>query len=258
MHTTMAAVLALGAALLVGSSVVGCTPTPTPVPPLKAAPAPTAAGAQPKAPADPARLLQNVQWLGHAAFRLTGDKTIYLDPYQLKTNVPADIILITHSHGDHCSPADVAKIKKPQTTIVTVADCAKFEGDVRTVKVGDALTVQGVSIEVVASYNVDKTNHPKANGWVGYIVTVNGVRIYHAGDTDRIPEMDALKVDVALLPAGGRYTMNASEAAMAANAIKPGVAVPMHWGAVTGTRADAEQFVQVCTVPAQIMTVTAD
>jgi L-ascorbate metabolism protein UlaG (beta-lactamase superfamily) len=199
-------------------------------------------------------LLKNVQWLGHASFRLTGEKVVYIDPYQLKTTQPADIILITHGHGDHCSPGDVSKIRGANTVIVTTGDCApKLGGEVKVIKAGDKITVQGVSIEAIPAYNIGKTNHPKEAGGVGYIVTLNGVRIYHAGDSDHTPEMDAVRADVALLPAGGQYTMDAREAAEAANAIKPQVAIPMHWGSVVGTRADAEQFAQLCKVPARIL-----
>ncbi len=130
----------------------------------------TPSAAPSKAPAPASALLRDVGWLGHASFRLTGEKVIYIDPYQLKTSKPADIILITHSHGDHCSPADVAKIKKPETTIVTVADCAnKFQGDVKVVKVGDKLDVSlfkpGDKITV--------TGISKGRGFAG------GVKRYH-------------------------------------------------------------------------------
>jgi L-ascorbate metabolism protein UlaG (beta-lactamase superfamily) len=200
------------------------------------------------------KLLENVHWLGHASFRLLGEKVVYIDPYQLRTTQPADIILITHGHGDHCSPGDVSEIRRANTVIVAPGDCAsKLGGEVKSIKAGEKIVVQGVSIEAVPAYNINKTNHPKSAGGVGYIVTLNGVRIYHAGDTDHTPEMDAVRADVALLPAGGTYTMNAREAAEAANAIKPQVAVPMHWGTVVGSEADAKQFVQLCQVPARIL-----
>jgi L-ascorbate metabolism protein UlaG (beta-lactamase superfamily) len=199
-------------------------------------------------------MLENVHWLGHASFRITDGKTIYIDPWQLKDNVPADIILITHEHYDHCSPEDVRLFLGPKTTVVATADCAaKLGGDVVIVRPGDKITVQGIAVEAVPSYNLDKPFHPRQSGWVGYIVTVNGVRIYHAGDSDHIPEMDSLRVDVALLPIGGKYTMTASEAAAAANAMRAGVAVPMHWGGIVGSRKDAERFRDDCKVPVQIL-----
>ncbi len=199
-------------------------------------------------------MLQDVHWLGHASFKLTGDKVIYIDPWQLKGGETADIILVTHSHHDHCSPEDVARIRGPQTTVVATADCAGLlQAPVQTVKPGDRLTVQGVTIEAVPAYNIGKSFHPQAQGWVGYVVTVNGRRIYHAGDSDHTPEMDAVQADVALLPVGGKYTMDAEEAAAAANAIRPGVAVPMHWGGIVGSRSDAERFAEMVKVPVEIV-----
>jgi len=145
--------------------------------------------------------------------------------------------------------------RRGATIIVAPEACAaKFKGDVRTVKPGDALTIEGVTIEVVPAYNLDKPFHPKESGGVGYIITtVEGTRIYHAGDTDLIPEMDQVRADVALLPVGGTYTMDAVEAARAANKIKPKVAIPMHWGTTVGSRRDAEQFRDLCEVEVKIL-----
>jgi L-ascorbate metabolism protein UlaG (beta-lactamase superfamily) len=184
-------------------------------------------------------MLEQIHWLGHDAFRIEGPPTIYIDPYQLgEDNPPADLILITHDHGDHCSPQDVAKIQHADTTIVTIGAAAeKLTGDVRVVAPGDTITVKGIDVEVVPAYNVNKFRspgvpfHPKASGHVGFVVAVDGQRIYHAGDTDHIPEMADLEdIDVALLPVGGTYVMVPEEAAEAARTIHPGVAVPMHVG----------------------------
>ena len=188
-------------------------------------------------------VLSKMAWLGHDCFRIEGAKRIYTDPYQLAGGAPADIILITHDHFDHCSPDDVAKIQNAQTVIVATGDCAaKLKGKVRTIKPGDKLNVEGVEIEAVPAYNTNKKFHPKANGWVGYVFTVDGVRIYMAGDCDRIPEMKDIRCDIALLPVSGTYVMTADEAAGAALDIKPKVAVPMHYGAIVGSAADAERF----------------
>jgi len=199
-------------------------------------------------------MLQNVHWLGHASFKLTGEKVVYIDPWQIQAAERADIILITHGHHDHCSPEDVAKIRGPNTAVLATGDCTEqLGGRVEAVKPGQRLTVQGVTVETVPAYNLDKSFHPKQNGWVGYVVTLNGLRVYHAGDSDHTPEMDAVRADVALLPVGGKYTMTAAEAAAAANAIKPAVAVPMHWGEIVGSRQDAESFRAQCEVPVQIL-----
>jgi L-ascorbate metabolism protein UlaG (beta-lactamase superfamily) len=201
-------------------------------------------------------LLEGITWLGHASFKIKAPEgVIYIDPWKLPSAEPADLILITHEHYDHFSAEDVQKIRKPDTTIITTASvAAQLKGDVKTVKAGDTLTVKGVKIEVVPAYNPAKQFHPKQAGGVGYIITAGGRRIYHAGDTDAIPEMNQVKADVVLLPVGGKYTMTAAEAAKVANAIKPAVAVPMHWGDIVGSRADAEAFRAQCQVPVEIIT----
>jgi len=200
-------------------------------------------------------LMQGITWLGHASFKIVAPEgTIYIDPWKLEDGEPADLILITHDHYDHFSADDVKKIRKADTTIVTTATvAAKLQGDVKTIKAGEELTVKGIRIEAVPAYNPHKNFHPKSAGGVGFIITAGGRRIYHAGDTDIIPEMANIKADVALLPVGGKYTMTASEAAQAANMIKPKVAVPMHWGDIVGSRADAELFCAQCQVPTQIL-----
>ena len=189
-------------------------------------------------------VVKNITWLGHDGFLIKGDgKAIVIDPFQVKQCEPADIILISHEHYDHCSPEDVKKIRKDATVIVTEAQsAAKLSGDVRVVQPGDKLTVSGIPIEAVPSYNTNKSFHPKENGWLGFIVTVGGVRIYHAGDTDRIPEMGSFQVDIALLPVSGTYVMTAEEAVEAARMIKPKVVIPMHYGAIVGSADDAKRF----------------
>lgn len=188
-------------------------------------------------------MVKDIHWLGHDTFKITGNKVIYTDPFQLNKEDSADIILITHEHRDHCSPDDVAKIQKPHTVIVTVSDCAKkLGGNIKIIRPGDKLTVGGIDIEAVPAYNLNKQFHTRDRGWAGYIFTVDGRRIYIAGDTDRIPEMKGYKCDIALLPVGGTYTMTADEAVQAVLDIKPKVAIPMHYGSVVGTVKDAEHF----------------
>ncbi|NVL89776.1 MAG: MBL fold metallo-hydrolase [Desulfobacterales bacterium] len=189
-------------------------------------------------------VVKNIAWLGHDGFLIKGNgKAIVIDPFQVKECEPADIILVTHEHYDHCSPEDINKVRKDSTMIVTEADSAKkLSGDVRVVRPGDKLTVSGIEIEAVPAYNTNKNFHPKQNGWLGFIVAVDGVRIYHAGDTDLIPEMGSLEVDIALLPVSGTYVMTADEAIEAAKIIKPKLAIPMHYGAIVGSADDARRF----------------
>jgi len=199
-------------------------------------------------------MLENIKWLGHASFKITNEKVIYIDPWNLRKKDQADIILITHPHYDHLSVADISKIQTRDTVIVTTADGAqKLKGNVKKVKPGDFLTVKEVKIEVVPAYNIGKNFHPKENEWVGFIIEVGGKRIYHSGDTDFIPEMEKLKVDVALLPVGGTYTMNAEEAAKAAKSINPQIAIPMHYGDIVGSIDDAEGFKKTSPVKVKIL-----
>ncbi len=193
---------------------------------------------------------ENIRYLGHDGFKLSTSKgIIYTDPWQIEPGESADIIFISHEHPDHCSPEDVSKIAKDGTTIVTTAgSAAKLTGDVRIVKPGDRLEVKGVAVEVTPAYNVNKFRptgqpfHPKGDASVAFVISVDGVRIYFAGDTDAIPEMDDLKPDIALLPVSGTYVMTADEAIEAVGRLKPKAAVPMHYGRVAGTLADAEKF----------------
>ncbi len=188
-------------------------------------------------------MVKNIHWLGHDTFKITGEKVIYTDPFKINKEDTADIILITHEHFDHCSPEDVKKIQGPNTVIVATADCAgKLSGQIKQVKPGDKIKVEGIEIEAVPSYNTNKQFHPKGNGWVGYIFTVGGQRIYIAGDTDYIPEMKNFKADIALLPVSGTYVMTADEAVKAALDIKPKIAIPMHYGSIVGTNKDAKKF----------------
>ncbi|MFH1953775.1 MAG: MBL fold metallo-hydrolase [Pseudomonadota bacterium] len=188
-------------------------------------------------------MAQKIHWLGHDSFRIDAAKTIYFDPFQLSAGPKADLILISHDHFDHCSPEDVAKIQQPKTVIITEKDSAKkLKGDVRTLKPGASVMVDEVKVEGVPSYNTDKDFHPKKNGWLGFVVELEGVRIYHAGDADFIPEMKDLKVDIALLPVSGTYVMTSDQAVKAALAIKPKLAIPMHYGAIVGEEGDAVRF----------------
>ncbi len=190
-------------------------------------------------------MIENIHWLGHDTFRITNGKVIYTDPFRIRKNDAADIILVTHDHSDHCSPEDIEKIRAEKTVIVAPVDsAARLTGDVRAVRPGDRLEVMGVGIEVVPAYNIDKKFHTHDRGWAGYIFTVQGKRIYLAGDTDRIPEMKEIRADIALLPVSGTYVMTAEEAAEAALDIGPEVAIPMHYGSIVGTRDDALRFAE--------------
>jgi L-ascorbate metabolism protein UlaG (beta-lactamase superfamily) len=188
-------------------------------------------------------VFKKLSWLGHDSIRFQDKKTVYFDPFQIAAGPPADLILISHDHFDHCSPEDVAKIQTKDTFILTEPESAKkLTGRVETMRPGDVRQWEGFTIEAVPSYNTDKDFHPKKNNWLGFVLTVEGVRIYHPGDADFIPEMKSLKADIAFLPVSGTYVMTARQAAEAARAIKPQIAVPMHYGAIVGSEQDAAEF----------------
>ncbi len=201
-----------------------------------------------------------LRWLGHAGFFIKASKIIYIDPYNIKEDSEkADLILITHSHYDHCSVLDINKIIQNGTKIIMTADCqskiARFDVPIKMeiIEPGKEFVFGNIKISGIASYNTDKHFHLKDENWVGFLIKMNGVLIYHAGDTDFIPEMQKLTGHknsdtefIALLPIGGRFTMNAEEAAEAAKLIKPDLAIPMHYGSIVGTKEDADEFLELC------------
>ncbi|MDW7731853.1 MAG: MBL fold metallo-hydrolase [Methanolobus sp.] len=191
-----------------------------------------------------------IDWLGHAGFMIKADGlVIYIDPYILPDTISledmADIILITHEHDFHCYPESIRRVRKSDTTTLIPENMSlQFRGDARRIVEGDSLTgelsIKGVGIEVVPAYSRESSLHPRGEG-LGYIVEVGGMRIYHAGDTDLIPEMSNVSADVALLPIGGTSTMDEEQASEAAVVLSPKVVIPMHYG--TGdTAAEPEKF----------------
>lgn len=196
----------------------------------------------------------HIQWAGHDCFIIkSGELVIYIDPFQLNKGLPqADIILITHDHYDHCSPSDIAAIQKSDTKILCPPESkAKLSGKIHTISAGASAEIKGIKIETVPAYNIDKKFHPQANKWMGYIITVDGSRIYHAGDTDFIPEMKNFKCDIAIIPVSGTYVMTAKEAVEASKVIDAKVFIPMHYGSIVGGDADAEYFRKNC--PKKVM-----
>jgi len=203
-----------------------------------------------------------LKWLGHAGFLIKNSRAIYIDPYMIKdiyNSEKADIILITHSHYDHCSIADMKKIVKEGTIIIMPADCqskiTKFNVPIsmKIMEPGQELDIGNVKISGLPAYNTDKHFHPKDENWLGYLIKMNNIFVYHAGDTDVIPEMQKLtgcckegNQLIALLPVGGRFTMTAEEAADAASKIRPTLAIPIHYGSIVGSEEDAGEFVKLC------------
>lgn len=193
------------------------------------------------------KMVENIHWIQQSCFRIDGGfrSKIYIDPLSITKTDVADLILITHAHGDHFSQADIDKITGPNTILIAPADC-QYAGKAKRIvlKPGQTYFYRGILIKAVPAYNILKTQyHPIENKWVGYIITMNGVSIYHAGDTERIPEMQDFSCDIALIPLGQTYTMNTIEDA-AESVIDVGamVAIPMHYGFYEGTDEDAIAF----------------
>lgn len=191
-----------------------------------------------------------IQRIAHSCIKIISKgKVIYFDPFKIDSGEKADLIFISHEHYDHCSVADIRKIIKPETVIITVADCqSKLAGllvkGVQLVKPGDKFSIQNIEVVVVPAYNLTKHFHMKDNQWVGFVVKIDGKTVYHAGDSDVVVEMKSLvNLDVIFIPVSGHFTMNAKEAAQLINFLKPKVAIPIHYGAgVVGTQQDADVF----------------
>jgi L-ascorbate metabolism protein UlaG (beta-lactamase superfamily) len=193
-------------------------------------------------------MLEGFTWFKQAAFSWSdGEKMVYIDPWGTDPDSPpADLILITHAHGDHFCPDDIERLSRPGTKLVAPHDvAAELSGDVTPVAPGETHEVAGVKFTTVPAYNTREEAldfHPKANRWVGFVIELAGTSYYHAGDTDHAPELEDVKTDVAFLPVGGYYTMNVPEAAGLARAMSPRLAVPMHYGFVIGDASDGEAF----------------
>lgn len=203
-------------------------------------------------------MLERFTWFKQSAYRWDGDGlTLYIDPWEAEGG-PADLILITHAHGDHYQPEEIERLRKDSTKIVAPHDVAReLSGDVTAVAPGDSVEVSGVKIQAVPAYNIVEERldkHPKANNWVGYLLTLGGHTYYHAGDTDHLPELESLRTNVAFLPIGSFFTMDPDEAAGLARAMAPDLAVPMHYGFVVGSPSFADQFARAAApVPVQTL-----
>ncbi|NQU79406.1 MBL fold metallo-hydrolase [Candidatus Woesearchaeota archaeon] len=204
----------------------------------------------------------DLSWLGHSGFKIKDtlhNRVLYVDPFKIGECEPADAILLTHSHYNHCSIEDIKNISTPKTVILAPADCQSKFRDIalRTAVImspGRSITMGNINIEAIPAYNNDKEFHQKDNGWLGYVIDINSKRIYHSGDSDFIKEMTNLnKIDIALMPVSGKFVMTAKEAAEAVASFEPKLAIPMHYGEIIGDKADAEKFKELSSVPVEIL-----
>ena len=196
-------------------------------------------------------MTDNIRVLTHSSIRIATDAgVIYVDPFHVKdTPQDAAFVFVTHDHFDHFSPEDIAKVSGPETVLVVPEKMKKKAENetagsltVVTVKPGETYRIGDLAFETVPAYNKIKPFHPRSAGWVGYVFSTDGKRIYVAGDTDATREAGQVSCDVALVPVGGTYTMNPAQAAGLVNAIRPSAAIPTHYGSVVGSKGDAEQF----------------
>ena len=198
-------------------------------------------------------MLENIEVLYHSSIRISNNKVIYIDPFKIDKNYnDADIVFITHDHFDHYSEEDIDKVINENTTIIIPKELLTKilrkginKNAVITVESNKEYMVQGIKFETIPAYNTNKTFHPKENDWVGYIITLDGIRYYIAGDTDITEENRKVKCDVAFVPVGGTYTMDFKEAAQLINEIQPKIAIPIHYGSVVGTKQDATDFIKL-------------
>ena len=198
-------------------------------------------------------ILDNIEVLYHSCIKINKEKIIYIDPYHIDKNYnDADIIFITHDHYDHYSEEDIDKVINENTTIIIPEELLTKllrkginKNAIITVKPNEKYMVQEIKFGTVPAYNTNKTFHPKENDWIGYIITLDGIRYYIAGDTDITEENRKVKCDVAFVPVGGTYTMDFKEAAQLINEIQPKIAVPIHYGSIVGTEQDATDFIKL-------------
>lgn len=198
-------------------------------------------------------MLENIEVLCHSSIKFSKEKVIYFDPFKIESNYnDADIIFITHDHYDHYSTEDINKVKKAETKIVAPEDLQTqllkdgfSQENIILVEPNEKNEAYGIKFETIPAYNISKQFHPKENGWVGYIIQINDIRYYVAGDTDITEDNKKVKCDVAFVPVGGTYTMNFEEAAKLVNEIKPKIAVPIHYGSIVGTNKDATDFIKL-------------
>ena len=198
-------------------------------------------------------MIENIEVLYHSSIRISKNKVIYIDPFKIDKNYnDADIVFITHDHYDHYSAEDIDKVINKNTTIIIPEELLTKllrkginRNAIITVEPNEKYMVQGIKIETIPAYNTNKTFHPKENGWVGYIITLDDIKYYIAGDTDITEENRKVKCDVAFVPVGGTYTMDFKEAAQLINEIQPKIAVPIHYGSVVGTKQDATDFIKL-------------
>ena len=194
-------------------------------------------------------MIKSYNVLCHSSIKIEADKTIYFDPFRIKEEFhDANYVFCTHSHYDHFSPEDIRKVMKKNTKLIVTKDITEKAIDlvgienVATVEPNKEYKLDEIEFKTTYAYNRNKDFHKKENNWVGYIVDIEGEKVYVAGDTDNLEELRDIKCDIAFLPVGGTYTMNYKEAAQLANGIDAKIKIPTHYGEIVGDKEDGEEF----------------
>ena len=181
----------------------------------------------------------------HSSIRIASDKVIYFDPFQIEEEShDADIIFITHDHYDHFSVEDIRKVEKEDTVYVIPECMYNLLGgeNVFVVQPKEKTVVEGLDVYAVPSYNLNKPFHPLDKGYVGYLVRIEDKAVYVAGDCDMNEDNRKIRCDIALIPVGGKYTMDYRQAAELVNHIRPETAIPTHYGSIVGEKDSGERF----------------
>ena len=206
-------------------------------------------------------MTENIEVFTQSSIKITdGENHIYIDPLGIKEEFfDADYILITHDHYDHFSPEDIKKVACENTVLIVPekmkAKALKeinFINKIESISPNQNKKINNLYIETIPAYNIIKPFHLKIFGWVGYILEIGGKRIYIAGDTDKTKEAEAVHCDIAMVPIGGTYTMNAKKAAELINIIQPEVAIPTHYGSIVGNKNDGELFKENVKAPVKV------
>jgi L-ascorbate metabolism protein UlaG (beta-lactamase superfamily) len=198
---------------------------------------------------------RHLTWYGQSEFKISSEagEILYIDAQRLpEQHQPADLILVTHEHYDHYNEKVIGDLKKSGAAVIVPDSMAK--AGYKSLSVGQTIQIGSFKITGVRAYNLTKTFHPKSKNWLGYLIEVDGIKIYHAGDTDNIPEMKEIQTDIALLPIGGTYTMNVEEAAAATEIIRAKLYIPMHFGSVVGKKEDGQKFIELVKKPTMLLT----
>ncbi len=186
-------------------------------------------------------MIDQIQWLGHGSFFIQGPPLIYINPWRVARNTfLADVILVSHDHYDHCSLADVNKLRGENTLVVGNEKAAKEIEGCHILRPWQSITIDRASIKGIPAYSQDSWQHPLSDGGLGFVISVNYFDIYYAGDTEQIPEMDLIHPDIAILPIDGNGTLSVSTAVEVVKKMRPRWVIPANWGPGTEGASEAE------------------